>query len=341
MQNTILLFGGNSDERLVSVASAQNLSKRFSFTERWFINPDGSIAKVTQEELMAHTRPFEIQFKSKEPTFSRSISEAVAQLRGKAVFIGMHGTEGEDGTIQALFEKNKIAFTGSGSVASRLCFNKIEAKKVASKAGVQVANQISFGKETAAKISELLSAFFKEHKMIVVKPVESGSSFGLHIISDEASISTAAKAIAESPYDLFMAEQFLKGRELTVGVIDRASGLFPLPPSEVLLQQGRSFDYQGKYLGNGVKEVTPADLNESEKQAAQKLAMDSHRALGCAGYSRTDMILTSNGPVFLETNTLPGLSGASFVPQQLDACEIPVAAFVEEQLELAKIRAQK
>lgn len=340
MENTVLLFGGNSDERLVSVASAQNLSKRFNFSERWFINPDGSIAKVTQEELIAHQRAFEIQFKSKEPNFARSIAEAIPALKGKAVFIGMHGTEGEDGTMQSLFEKNGIAFTGSGSKSSRMCFNKIEAKKVASAAGVPVAKQISFGKESAEKIQTLLTNFFNEHKMIVVKPVESGSSFGLHILLEANAIPAAAKAIAAAPYDLFMAEQFLKGRELTVGVMDRASGLFPLPPSEVLLQQGRAFDYQGKYLGNGVKEVTPADLNEKEKAAAQKLAMDAHKALGCAGYSRTDMILTPAGPVFLETNTLPGLSGASFVPQQLEACEIPIAAFVEEQLEFAKNRSR-
>jgi D-alanine-D-alanine ligase len=133
-------------------------------------------------------------------------------------------------------------------------------------------------------------------------------------------------------------ENFITGRELTVGVTQIENDLVALPASEVILNEGRSFDYNGKYLGSGTTEVTPASLTEAELEAAQRLAIEAHLAFHCYGYSRTDMILAADGPYFLETNTLPGLSKPSFVPQQLLAADIPIKTFIEEQIRLAEIR---
>jgi D-alanine-D-alanine ligase len=338
MANPILLFGGNSDERLVSVASAQNVAKVVPFFELWFIHPSGGISKVSQTELTEHRRPFEVALHPKQKPFCADLREALPFLKDKVVFIGLHGTEGEDGAIQSFFESEKIPFTGSGSRGSRLCFNKVQAKEVVSGAKLPVAPQITFLRESAEAIRQRLIRFFKEHGAIVVKPVASGSSFGLHVLEKESQIAAAAEAVAKSNYDHFMAEKFVRGRELTVGVIERGGKLVPLPPSEVVLQHGASFDYNGKYLGRGSKEITPARLTPEDTAAAQKLALEAHRVLGCSGYSRTDMILTPLGPVFLETNTLPGLTAASFIPQQLAAAGIEVRDFIAEQLELAKRR---
>ena len=170
----------------------------------------------------------------------------------------------------------------------------------------------------------------------------SGSSVGLHIISSPAEAEAAAKEIVNSKYDRYLAEAFIEGRELTVGVVDdKSQGLIALPASEAVLLNGPKFDYEGKYLGRGTKEITPAEITEQEMQAAQKLAIDAHRSLGCYGYSRTDMILTPEGPVFLETNTLPGLTRASFVPQQLEAAGVSLLSFIERQIELAAQRSFK
>ena len=148
----------------------------------------------------------------------------------------------------------------------------------------------------------------------------------------------ALEKIKESGFGDYIAEKFIVGRELTVGVFQTPQGLKALPPSEIILSEGRSFDYEGKYLGQGSTEITPADLTPKEIALAQNIALASHEALGCYGYSRTDMILTAEGPIYLETNTLPGLSKPSFLPQQLNVADIRFNQFIEQQIELALAR---
>ena len=172
----------------------------------------------------------------------------------------------------------------------------------------------------------------------MAKPVAGGSSVGLYHLRSLADIAAAAKAIAAAP-EVYLAEEFLAGRELAVGVVEGAGGsLRALPCSEVKLDEGFAFDYAGKYLGRGTTEVTPAEIEPAIARAAQELAMTAHRALGCEGYTRTDLIITSRGPVYLETNTLPGLTKRSFIPQQLAAEGTPVLAFLEAQVALAQAR---
>jgi D-alanine-D-alanine ligase len=186
----------------------------------------------------------------------------------------------------------------------------------------------------AAAMDRLLGLYGK----LVLKPVADGSSSGLFFIDAQTRNEGLAR-LERSPGVGFLLERYIRGRELTVGVIDRASGeTIALPCSEVLVDPGRSFDFEGKYLGQGTKEITPADIPAETADAAKNLALTVHRALGCSGCTRTDMIVDPSGPVFLEINTLPGLTGASFIPQQLEAAGIPMGAFLEEQIELAAKR---
>ena len=130
----------------------------------------------------------------------------------------------------------------------------------------------------------------------------------------------------------------MSGTELTVGIVDDGRGTRALPASEVRVEAGRAFDYEGKYLGKGTREITPAEVPPEVSQAAQRIALAVHKALGCEGYSRTDVICGPKGVVFLEINTLPGLTGMSFIPQQLAAEGTPMLAFLEEQISLARRR---
>ena len=335
---SILLFGGNSDERLVSVASAQNLSRQFSFDELWYWHFAGPVSKVSKEELAVHDRPFELEFKPSQMAFAESLESCLPQLQGNVVFIGLHGTQGEDGQLQSFFEKNKIAFTGSGSVASHKCFDKIKAKQILRQAGLPLADEVALVKREKATWGAQMHEFFKKHGRMVAKPVLSGSSVGLQMIGNAQDLEKALVEMQSSQFDDYLLENFLQGRELTVGVYENGQTLQPLPPSEVILNQGFSFDYQGKYLGRGTTEVTPAQLSPTEVQQAQDLALQAHRIFGCVGYTRTDMILTAKGPIYLETNTLPGLSKASFIPQQLTAAHIPVPEFLSLQIKIAQSR---
>jgi D-alanine-D-alanine ligase len=254
--------------------------------------------------------------------------------------LALHGTEGEDGSVQALFEKNHIAFTGTGAKGSRLTFDKKLTKELARKHNLSLTEDLLLTAPTEASQKILLEQFFQTHQHIVLKPVANGSSVGLFIIHNHAQLTEAMNSI-KFESGAYLAERFITGREITVGVMDRPDGEhIALPCSEVQVTQGRQFDYEGKYLGQGVVELTPAPITQEQTQSCQTLALTLHRVAGCYGYSRTDMILTDHGPVLLEINTLPGLSRASFIPQQLTAFGMSLKEFFALQITLAEKRNQ-
>jgi D-alanine-D-alanine ligase len=186
-----------------------------------------------------------------------------------------------------------------------------------------------------ASLFELLD----RHPRLVLKPVADGSSMGLQFLNDRGEIEPALHRLKDEDQP-YLAEAFVGGTELTVGVIDHEEGLRALPCSEIRVPPGESFGYSAKYLGRGAREITPAEVAPEVAAEAQELGLRAHRALGCFGYSRTDLITTEDGPVYLETNTLPGLTRASFIPQQLEAAAIPMQRFLARQLALARRRAQ-
>jgi D-alanine-D-alanine ligase len=181
-----------------------------------------------------------------------------------------------------------------------------------------------------------LSTFFTTHKKLVLNPLANGSSVGLFIVASPSELQIAYDKITQNQQGTYLVEPFIVGREITVGVWNRKdSTTIALPCSEIKVIQGRNFDYEGKYLGHGVEELTPAPLSENEKTMCQDLALKVHEIVKCKGYSRTDMILVSQGPMLLEINTLPGLSKASFIPQQLVAYGENLRHFFQEQIDIA------
>jgi D-alanine-D-alanine ligase len=332
----IVLFGGDGNEHRVSVASAQNVARYFPGARLWYWTAAGPVRAVSSDELLAFERPFETDF---DPSpleewgdLSRALGDDVAH---RSIFLlALHGGSGENGTIQAELESLGHAFTASGSVASRLAFDKVRARDVVAKENIRVADASVVDADAATH--EKLAALFETHGKIVVKPIADGSSHGVRIIEDERELDAAIVSVRQSG-DAHLAEAFITGRELTVGIVEHVDSLAtPLPCSEVKLDPGRAFDYEGKYLGKGTVELTPAPVSDDIAAAAQDVAMTAHRSIGCAGYSRTDVIIDDHGPVFLEINTLPGLTAASFIPQQLDACGTTMLDFLTEQLALAK-----
>ncbi len=330
----VILFGGSSEERLVSVASGQNIAAVIPEALLWFWTKEGQVHEVTSTELAVHTEAFTKEFKPKSVAIAPNLNEALKSISGKTVIIALHGTEGEDGTLQKLLEEMKIPFTGTGGVSSEKAFNKVLTKKIARESGVSVAGELIVNDLEPATVKKL-EEFLAQNNKIVLKPLANGSSVGLHIISSTQDLAKALPAIRQSGYLPYVSEPFITGREITVGVKEDGSHkLSSLPCSEVRVLQGRNFDYQGKYLGSGVEELTPAPLTKEESEACQKLALRMHEVVGCRGYSRTDMILTEKGPVLLEINTLPGLSKASFIPQQLKVAGITLRDFFLEQINL-------
>ena len=331
-----ILFGGSSSERRVSVASAQHVSAILDEAQALYLAPAGAVFEVGRDELARFERPFETDFLPARAEAFANLIAAVESAPERVFLIALHGGEGEDGTLQRILEGRRIAFTGPGAQASARAFDKEIAKQVASAAGVRIAQSVHLSADPRVMRATLLS-MLSTYARVVAKPVAGGSSVGLHLLLAEADVDRAAAAIAASG-EAYLAEQFIAGTELTVGVVDGPQGLRALPPSEVRLDPGRAFDFEGKYLGKGTREITPAEVAPEVTRASQELALDAHRALGCEGYSRTDLIVSADGPVFLELNTLPGMTRASFIPQQLAVEGTSMLQFLEGQLDLARRR---
>jgi D-alanine-D-alanine ligase len=337
-RSVIVVFGGDGNEHRVSVASAQNVARHLPEARLWYWTTGGAVDEVIADELLAFERPFETDFgptpRKEWPDLSRAFADDDAV--GAVFFLALHGGSGEDGTIQAALEARGLAFTGSGAEASRLAFDKVRARERVAQENIPIADACLVDADAASH--ERLAALVETHGKVVVKPVADGSSHGVRFVDAERELDAAIVAVRRSG-ETHLAEAFVAGRELTVGIVEHPDDeTTALPCSEVKLDPGRSFDYEGKYLGKGTVELTPAPVSANVAARAQEVAMTAHRSIGCAGYSRTDVIVTDDGPVFLEINTLPGLTAASFIPQQLEAAGIPIESFLTEQLTLAQQR---
>jgi D-alanine-D-alanine ligase len=337
---TIVLFGGSSDERHVSVASAQNIVRTLGGDGlAWFWAPEGAVHDVAPSDLLAHQRPFEVDYVPARPAIFPNLEQALATMPvdDPVFLLALHGGSGEDGTVQALLEKHGIPFTGSGAEASAAAFDKGRAKEIV-KSRVRCAE--SRVVNDASKIGAAIDDMLERHERIVLKPLAAGSSRGLYFVGrndDRTSVASeiAARGIA------YIVEQFIAGRELTCGVIDNGLGPFALPVIEIEVDPNRAFDYAGKYLGAGTREICPANIPDALAKEAQEVALAAHIALGCDGYSRSDLMAGDDGVYFLETNTLPGLTTSSLVPQELAVMDIPFREFLETQLALARRRFAK
>ena len=325
----------------MSVASARNVMGAIEDAVPWFVLPEGSVHAIDAAELAAHVRPFEEDFVPRRAALAPSLHAALDSVSGEdVIFLAFHGGEGENGVLQAELEARGLAFTGSGSEASAAAFDKARAKAIVSAAGVRVAPAGVVGAAHARgheTVREALAALLAAHGRVVVKPVADGSSTGLHHLASASQLDEVAAAVSASGVS-YLVEPFLVGTELTIGVIDTDDGPTALCASEVRLEPGRAFDFQGKYLGQGTRELTPAEVAPEIAAEAQRVAVAAHRALGCEGYTRTDVIATRGGVTFLETNTLPGLTAASFLPQQLAHAGRPMRDFVADQLARARAR---
>jgi len=322
----IVLFGGLSDERRVSVASAQNIVRVLAPPPfAWFWAPNGVVHDVAVGDLLAHQRPFEIDFVPACSAVFPNIEQALDTLPvdDPVFLLGLHGTGGEDGTLQRMFESRGIAFTGSGSVASAAAFDKARAKEL-------VAGKLRIAESQVANdddLRDVVNDMLTRHARIVLKPLAGGSSRGLFFLGRGDAIPRI-----DIPY---IVEQFVEGRELTDGVADMGEGPVALPIIAIEIDPGREFDYAGKYLGTGTREVCPAKISDELTREVQDASVTAHELLGCEGYSRTDFVAAADGLYYLETNTLPGLTAASLVPQELAAAGISFRDFLYEQVKLA------
>lgn len=241
----------------------------------------------------------------------------IDQLRGglfDVAFIAMHGKGGEDGEIQSVLEYCHIPYTGSGVIASACAADKAVSKALYERAGIPVARDcvVEAGSvvDSAAVVADLGEELF-------VKPAVNGSSYGVSFVHGEDELLPAIERAAEHGGKVLV-EQRLVGTEITVGVYDAPDWLRALPVVEIRKQENAEFyDLNVKYIDPSQVHRIPAQIAPADYALAQELACRAHEALGCTGFSRSDFIVTENGPVILETNTIPGMTDTSLYPDEV------------------------
>jgi D-alanine-D-alanine ligase len=326
-----ILFGGTNKERLVSVATAQALHAALPDADLWFWDVADTVHDVQSKKLLNHARPFEDEFKPDDRGVGLEQALDRAKAEDRLLALGLHGGRAEDGELQVMCEMRGIPFTGSGSASSYLAFDKVAAKRFAAIAGVKAPNGIAV---------EDIEAALAEYGKLIAKPARDGSSYGLIFVNAQQDLVAVRNAAKLEEY---LIEPFISGVEATCGVLERSDGsVSALPPIEIVPAEGGfGFDYRAKYLAKSTQEICPGRFTPEITTQLMDQALKAHKALSCSGYSRTDFIVSERGPIYLETNTLPGLTKASLYPKALKAQGIEFADFLQDQIVLAKRRTQK
>ena len=245
-----------------------------------------------------------------------TINSNGAKLFFDAVFIGMHGTPGEDGKLQGYFDMLRLPYTSCNAATSALTFNKRYTTAVAGISGIHVARSVLFIKDQFKNADEVLADF---RFPVFVKPNNGGSSIGMSKVNKASEELGAAIEKAFKEDNQVLVEEMIQGREFTVGVFRSNDEIIVLPITEVITHN-EFFDFEAKYQGKS-SEITPADLPEGWKDALEQAAQKIYQTFNCRGVVRIDFIYNEQEgqPYMLEINTIPGQSDASVVPQQVRA----------------------
>src|SRR6476469_2068858 len=329
-----VLMGGASSERDVSFASGTRVAA--ALRERGHtvtaLDPAGDV--LTRDEEKAYLSG---AVKKAPPTpeflatlkIPGSLGEHPAVRNADVVFLGLHGGQGEDGTVQALLDLAGITYTGSGHLASALAMDTDLSKLLFRAGGVLTADW----RMAPASEDEIIAALGLP---VVVKPSKQGSTVGLSVVKRREDLAAAIE-LAYRHDDEVMIESFVPGRELTVGIL----GDDPLAVGEIIPKH-EIYDYECKYTAGMAVEEFPAKLDRAQTGAVQQQALAAFRALKLGGYARIDFRMSPEGHFYcLEANTLPGMTETSLIPQSAEACGIGFGELCERVVRLALRRSER
>jgi D-alanine-D-alanine ligase len=317
----LVLAGGPSSEHEVSLRTAQMILKNLDLKKY-----KTSLAIIKKDKKWY----FDIDKK-----YLR-MGDAMKRLSLSSfdfVFIAMHGAFGEDGRIQAVLEWTGLPYAGSGVLSSAMAMDKEVSNALYKADGLRVPPYIVIERRT--KLKKL-----GPDLPLVVKPVNGGSSVGVSIVKQKKDLNKAIN-LAFKEDDRIILQKYIKGREFTCGVLESKDGnSFALPPTEIIPKTASFFDYKAKYKIGGSLEVTPAHLPGSQIKELQQLALRAHSVLRCKGMSRSDFIMSGSKFYILETNTIPGMTETSLLPQAAKAAGIKLPDFLDLMIE-AGLRGNK
>ena len=307
-KNIALVTGGFSGEAVISYKSAvtidNNLDRNYFNVYKIDINSQGWFYELIDgRKIEIDKNDFSLQIDNQKIKFD-------------AVFIGMHGTPGEDGKLQGYFDTLKIPYTGCDAATSAITFNKRYAVAVAGMAGIDVAKSVLLIKNSFGSLEEIISTL---KFPVFIKPNNGGSSIGMSKVDKPADELAPAIEKAFKEDDQVLVEEMIKGREFTVGVFKSKGNIIVLPLTEVKADADKAFfDLEAKSQGKST-ETTPAVVDEVMADKIRDAAKKIYTVFNCKGVVRIDFIYNElkGRPYMLEVNTIPGQSEASIVPQQV------------------------
>jgi D-alanine-D-alanine ligase len=319
-----VLFGGTSEERDVSIASAAQVIPALRGLGHEVIAVDtatGRLSAPAEQRLLTSgvgpQPPSGSALAGMKQGAPVLAAEAADMRDVDVVFLALHGGAGEDGRIQAVLDLAGLPYTGSNHIASAAAMDKDLAKRLFRAAAVPTADW----RMVPVSVAEVAGTLGWP---VVVKPNKQGSTVGLSIVRAPDALA-AAVSLAQRYDDEVMVERFIPGRELTVGVLEGRA----LPVGEIIVP-GEVFDYQAKYQAGGAREIFPAELPAAVASRVQDLAVRAHAALKLGAYSRIDFRLDPEDGIWcLEANSLPGMTAASLLPQAARAAGIGFSELVE------------
>lgn len=335
-------MGGTSSERDVSLASGLRIaaalrSKGHTVTAmdtvRGRLSPGEEQALLT-EGVMRTLPPDRAQLvRLGEDTLPAAARSVRAGGDVDVVFLALHGGQGEDGTIQAMLDLTGVPYTGSGHLASALAMDKDLSKRLFRDAGVLTPawEMVTPSDEARWSRADFAAHIERTYGLpVIVKPSREGSTVGLTLVKTGAALVPAIREALRYDAEV-MVEQFIAGRELTVGVL----GGRVLPVGEIIPKH-ELYDYECKYTAGMAKEIFPADLTTAERDAVQGAALKAYRALKLTGCARIDFRMSPRGEFHcLEANTLPGMTELSLVPQAAAAAGLSFADLCDQIVQLA------
>jgi D-alanine-D-alanine ligase len=312
-----VLFGGTSEERDVSIASAAQVIPVLRSLGHEVVAVDTAAGRLSGaderkllESRVAPAPPSDQSMATLRSGALTNPATAIDPREIEVVFLALHGGAGEDGRIQAMLDLAGLKYTGSNHIASAAAMDKDLSKRLFRAAGVPTADWL-MAPANAGEVMRTLGL------PVVVKPNKQGSTVGLTVVRDVAQLGAAIE-LAQRYDEEVMIEKFVAGREFTVGILDGQA----LPPGEIIAP-GEVFDYQSKYQVGGAREVFPAAICAEETAALQKHALAAHHALKLGAYSRVDFRRDGQGWFWcLEANSLPGMTATSLLPQAARAAGI-------------------
>ncbi len=331
-----VLFGGSSEERDVSIASAAQIIPALRGLGHEVIAIDtatGRLPQAAERKLLASSvapEPPSGANLARLGSSALALTSDGADLRDvDVVFLALHGGAGEDGRIQAVLDLAGLPYTGSNHIASATAMDKDLAKRLFRAAGVLTPDWL-MAPATDEEVAHTLGW------PVVVKPNKQGSTVGLSLVRDAAGLAAAVQ-LARRHDDEVMFERFIPGRELTVGILEEQ----PLPVGEII-SRGEIFDYASKYQKGAAREIFPADLPAAATEEAQRAALRAHRALKLGTYSRIDFRMDPEGRFWcLEANSLPGMTANSLLPQAARVLGISFPQLCERISRAAWARARR